>query len=364
MRISLVQVCVWLSAALAATAAGARVLAPPDEPAQSRASERDVAALPATLAATGLYVDAHALAVDPAHIEYSPQYPLWSDGAEKRRWISLPPGSAIDARDPDAWVFPVGTRLWKQFSLDGRALETRFSERLTDGRWRFATYRWNQTGDGADLVSEFGASVAHADAPGGRYDIPSRDDCQACHGGARSPVLGFSALQLSSDRDPLAPHAEAAHAEMPDLEALVARGLLVNLPEALRARPPRIATADPLQRAVLGYLHGNCSHCHHRGPGAVPLALTLAQTTDGSAEEVLVSLLGTARYRTHDAVGAPRIVAPGDPETSVLSQRMRSREPMRQMPPLGTQQADSVALALIERWIRQISSTSTRGTPR
>ena len=76
---------------------------------------------PPTLQETGLYSDFATLEVDPRHLAFSPQYPLWTDGAAKRRWISLPPGSAIDGSDPDAWVFPVGTRLWKEFSFGGPA---------------------------------------------------------------------------------------------------------------------------------------------------------------------------------------------------------------------------------------------------
>jgi hypothetical protein len=51
---------------------------------------------------------------------FSPQYPLWADGATKLRWVSLPKGGTIDAKDPDAWRFPVGTRFWKQFSFGDR----------------------------------------------------------------------------------------------------------------------------------------------------------------------------------------------------------------------------------------------------
>src|SRR5829696_2454750 len=58
---------------------------------------------PPTLQETGLYSDFATLEVDPRHLAFSPQYPLWTDGAAKRRWISLPPGSAIDGSDPDAW---------------------------------------------------------------------------------------------------------------------------------------------------------------------------------------------------------------------------------------------------------------------
>ena len=44
--------------------------------------------------------------IDPRNLAFAPQYPLWTDGAAKRRWISLPPGTAIDASDPENWVFP------------------------------------------------------------------------------------------------------------------------------------------------------------------------------------------------------------------------------------------------------------------
>ena len=97
--------------------------------------------LPETLAQTGLYVDAAMRHVASEARPYSPQYPLWSDGARKQRWLRLPAGTAIDASDPSAWEFPPGTKLWKQFS-HGRALETRYIERLADGSWRFATYLW------------------------------------------------------------------------------------------------------------------------------------------------------------------------------------------------------------------------------
>src|SRR5215204_7713958 len=41
---------------------------------------------PQALQETGLYSDFAALEVDPRHLAFSPQYPLWTDGAAKRRW--------------------------------------------------------------------------------------------------------------------------------------------------------------------------------------------------------------------------------------------------------------------------------------
>ena len=103
----------------------------------SRASAAD--ALPQQLSGTGFPIEgARAPALDL--LSFTPQYPLWSDGAQKRRWLYLPPGSFIDASRPDAWEFPRGTRLWKEFAYGGRRVETRYIERLADGSWRFAAY--------------------------------------------------------------------------------------------------------------------------------------------------------------------------------------------------------------------------------
>ena len=50
--------------------------------------------LPQRLADTGLYV-AGGTTIRPDVLPFSPQYPLWSDGAAKRRWIWLPPGTPL-----------------------------------------------------------------------------------------------------------------------------------------------------------------------------------------------------------------------------------------------------------------------------
>ncbi|HEX2198374.1 MAG TPA: hypothetical protein VHG88_07120, partial [Burkholderiales bacterium] len=59
-------------------------------------------------------------------LPFAPQYPLWSDGTAKRRWLYLPPGSAIDAARAGAWDFPAGTKAWKEFSYGARRIETRY----------------------------------------------------------------------------------------------------------------------------------------------------------------------------------------------------------------------------------------------
>lgn len=232
------------------------------------------------------------------------QYPLWSDGLDKRRWLYLPPGTAIDKSAVDAWEFPRGTRAWKEFSSQGR-VETRFIERLADGRWRFASYVWNAAGTEATLAPAEGIA---------KLGIPSRADCLACHDGAPVPILGYSAVQLA-------------------LEA--------------------IAEPVPGARAVLGYLHGNCGHCHNDAAlPALDLALDQrAANPEESAVRSLVSLVG--RYSRYGPAGAAetRRVKPGHSGESLLVTRMRSHDPLVRMPPLGVSVADAAGLALIERWI-------------
>jgi len=250
------------------------------------------AALPERLADTGLD-EARSLA-------FTPQYPLWSDGTAKRRWLALPPGASIDATRPDAWQFPAGTKAWKEFSYGGRKIETRFIERTAAGAWRFAAYVWNAEGTEARLAPAEGATLPVADAPGGRYAVPSRTDCLACHEGAPVPILGFSALQLAADLSRFSK-------------------VLNNL----SGEAPRIPVASPETRAALGYLHANCGHCHNDSGPLAGLGLVLSQPAAGAA--------------------------PADP--TVLLARMQHRNPLLRMPPLGVRVPHAEGAALVARWI-------------
>lgn len=305
--------------------------------------------VPQFLEETGLYADVGRLVVDPRHLAFTPQYPLWTDGASKRRWIALPAGTVIDGSDPNNWIFPVGTRLWKEFSFGGQRIETRYLERQADG-WRYGVYAWSADGRSAALVPD-GRRRAYPLAGGRAHRIPSLGDCKACHEGGRGPVLGFSALQLSPDRDPNAPHAEAVSGA--DLAMLIDTGLLIGLPASLREAPPRIATTSATERATLGYLHGNCGHCHNARGALRNLGLVLSHTV-GTREQAAISSTVAHPVRNPapgQSADALMRIEPQHPERSALLQRMASRYGALQMPPLGTEIVDAAAVALIRRWI-------------
>ena len=100
----------------------------------ARDGETSTSALPPfseKLSEMGLYADFASKTISSAVVEYEPAYKLWSDGDEKRRWVWLPPGTKIDTSDMDHWVFPVGTRFFKEFAVGGKRIETRMIERVS-----------------------------------------------------------------------------------------------------------------------------------------------------------------------------------------------------------------------------------------
>jgi hypothetical protein len=303
-----------------------------------------VAAMPRLLEETPNTLEETGLFALPS-MPFTPQYPLWSDGATKRRWLYLPPGASIDASNADAWQFPLGTRVWKEFSFAGRKVETRFMDLRADG-WHYATYIWNADETAATLAPTKGATAVEI-APGVHHRIPSEADCRACHASSPTPVLAFSALQLSEDRDPNAPHREALTEGAVTLRGLVAAGAVKNLPAPMTLVPPRIP-GDTTTRAALGYLHANCGGCHRADGALASVGMMLAHS---------VVHPGDAQRTTFDVASrfmAPRVrIAPGAHADSVLYKRISARTPTEQMPPLGTQLVDAEAQRLIAAWIDQ-----------
>src|SRR5690606_23060146 len=139
------------------------------------------------------YADFEARELAPGVRPYRPAYELWSDGADKARWIALPEGATIDTSDMDFWEFPAGTRLWKEFSRDGRRIETRLLSKTgsspTD--WYMMAYAW--TADEREAVA---APDGVTNALGTAHDVPGTGDCAKCHVRMPDIVIGVSAILL------------------------------------------------------------------------------------------------------------------------------------------------------------------------
>lgn len=311
-------------------------------------------AVPRLLSQTGLYAGSCTGPIAAHNLAFSPQYPLWSDGAHKARWVYLPRGKQIGTRNPGAWEFPAGTKFWKEFVFDGRRVETRFLWKTGDNDWVAATYVWRPDQSDADLAPEDGIADFVEIAPGKRHSIPGLADCRACHESRSFAPLGFNAVQLSTDRDPNALHAEPLAPGMATLQTLSEQQRFAPArPEWLQS-PPRIAAATPRTRSVLGYFTVNCGSCHNpENLGSLGLFLRHPTGAQDDPQGALRTAAGVpSRYAIPGApAGSTFRIAPGAPEHSAIAFRMASRRPISQMPPFGSVLVDSAAVELVRRWI-------------
>jgi hypothetical protein len=102
-------------------------------------------------------------------------------------------------------------------------------------------------------------------------------------------------------------------------------------------------------------MHGNCGHCHNERSALKNLGLFLRDVPGAAVPPAVASTVGhpvkkPAPGQSPDAVLR---VEPQNPDRSALLQRMSSRYPALQMPPLGTDLIDEEAVSLIRRWIAE-----------
>jgi hypothetical protein len=277
---------------------------------------------PRLLSETGLYADIASRAIAPGVESFEVRYPLWADGASKTRYLSVP--GTIDTSDMDRWVFPVGTRAWKEFRVGDVLVETRLLEKLESGEWLRVAYVWNEEGTDAIAVPD-----GESDAGGTAHDVPSSADCFSCHRGARDTLIGVSAIQLTSG----------------SLTALMPR---LSVPPAAEPLVP----GEGDTRAALGYLHGNCGHCHNDDYPLARFRTMRLNMPYGIAvpEDAPVYRTAMGAMANHDIGDTTTIIVPSEPDRSQLYVRMGLRD-MNQMPPLGTEIADESARAAIRSWI-------------
>ena len=300
-------------------------------------------------------------------VAFAPQYPLWSDGATKRRWIRLPAGHLRSTRRDPTPGTSRAARSCGRSSRSARRVETRYIERLPTAPGATRPTCGTRTARTRVLAPERGVEGVAVDArPAGATTFPSRADCRACHEGRAMPVLGFSALQLSPDRDPLAPHAERPrHGRRRSARARRARPRARSARGAARARR-RGSRPRRRERAGAGLPARQLRPLPQRRAARSPASsCALAQSRGRPARQrpALADVAGRREPLPRARAPKPRAPRagrrPSEPSCCRLRSRIRSPDAAARHAASSTPKPSPC----IERWIREDLATRAGEPP-
>lgn len=297
--------------------------------------------LPRNLSDFGFFQNGRAQLPAAKVVPYRLNIPLYSDGAEKLRFLYLPDTMQASADGEGLLDLPVGAALIKTFAFgdgeDRRLIETRVLLHRADG-WLALPYKWNDeqtdaklaiAGARIDLTTPKGEDIS--------YRVPNKNQCKECHG-------------LDGEVIPIGPKARNLSAEW--LGELTALGKLDAIPSGHSQFPlwEDRDTAD-LTASARGYLDVNCAHCHQPGATASNSGLDLRWEQD-DPHALGINKRPVAAGR--GSGGHLFDVVPGDPDNSIMTFRMRSNEAGVAMPELGKTTIDQDGADIVARWIEDM----------
>ena len=320
---------------------------------------------PKRLSETGLFASVEKHQPEAGLIPYSVNAPGWADGAHAERFIGLSGESQIAYTSSGGWNFQDGTVLVQTLSMPAgaggrvpaRRIETRLLVRQ-QGEWEGYSYLWNERQDEATLASKTGDTiefeVGDAGAPGGSrmqsWRVPSRTECMVCHSRAVNFVLGLTELQMNK----VYAYGNRNDNQLRTLDHLgVFSKPLRKPPESLGQLVDPYDSGEDLEKRARSFLHANCAVCHvEAGGGNSPMVLQYEKDLDQ------MKVVGARPQHDTFGIADAMLIAPGDPDRSVLVQRI-SRRGRGQMPPLVSGQVDTVAVELFRNWILGMKPTRT-----
>lgn len=288
---------------------------------------------------------------------------LFTDYAEKDRFIFLPPNTSMKYNENSVFEFPVGTIITKTFSLflqnpkdvKPKAIETRLLVKRKSG-WEAIEYVWDHSK--AEAVLHLGGGVESYDilAHNERalkvdYVIPNRRQCSSCHvtdtiNGSIQPIgpkAKFLNWTFAANED---------GSQENQLMYFARRAYLSGLPKDIKQVPTvavwSLPESGPIEKRAQAYLEINCAHCHNpRGP-AQNTGLYLMTELDpksnsyGFCKRPVAAGLGSG--------GRAFDINPEGAEHSIVHYRMKNDHLEVKMPQLGRSVAHTEALKVIEDW--------------
>jgi uncharacterized repeat protein (TIGR03806 family) len=295
-------------------------------------------------------------------IPYDINSVLFSNYAEKLRFIKMPEGSKANYTEEGALDFPKGTVIIKNFFYENdfrkpgegrRILETRLLVHEEKG-WTAYPYAWNeeQTEAFYDVAGDL-KKVSYINASGKRinidYIIPNKNQCKGCHIRDNKMLpIGPTAMQLNREY-------VYTTGKQNQLSYWQQHGLLNGLPalNTIDKFPAIDDESQSLDARARAYLDVNCGTCHHPQGPANTSGLFLHYNQDASVE------LGIMKSPVAAGRGAGKNsfdIVPGKPHKSILSFRMQTNDPGIAMPELGREQVHKEGVKLIREWIKKMET--------
>ncbi|WP_290792585.1 SO2930 family diheme c-type cytochrome [Flavihumibacter sp. UBA7668] len=292
-------------------------------------------------------------------IPYELNSSLFSNYAEKIRFMVLPPGKAAVYQAKKPFDLPLGTVLVKNFYYPvdfrqpdkGRYLiETRLLIHEETG-WNALPYIWNadQTEAYYDVAGDT-RTIGYIDSKGKKrtthYAIPNKNQCKGCHtNGKEFLPIGISARHLNKTV-----HSESNSANQ--LLIWAENGWLKNLPDSgVPANANWEDESSSIDQRARAYLDINCGHCHSvTGPANTSGLYLDMFNQDPTALGIHKTPVAAGRGSGNFSYA----IVPGKPEKSILVYRMNTIDPGIAMPELGREQIHKEGVALISEWIKQM----------
>lgn len=299
-------------------------------------------------------------------IPFQPAIALFSDYAQKARFVFIPPGKQVEFMAQDAFEFPIGSVLVKSFSLprsddvnaETELIETRLLIKREEG-WVGLPYVWDTDKQDATLRVT-GAQISWYMERGGvstafTYGVPDRNQCKICHQldtGTQSKItpIGIKARHLNHPID----FGNGSENQLKQWQQL---GILAQLPMDLGtiASIPVWNGHEQATRTAFakGYLDINCSHCHNPAGFASISGLRLEYWRDENSFSYGICKQPPG-YDGGEA-GLSFDIYPGNGDASIIPYRMSlsasNGHAKDQMPPLGRSLNHVEGIELIRRWI-------------
>lgn len=310
-----------------------------------------------SLSEYGFFDDLAKFTANDALVPYTLNAPLFTDYADKFRFIYVPSGAApAQYQTTSALNFPVGSALIKTFAYPDanggmRNIETRVLLHKENG-WVAYPYIWNDEQDEAALKVAGGDVIVEMTPPNGtpitiEYHVPNVNQCKGCHVNAQKEFMPIG---------PKIRNMNTVEDSSNQLDRLVQASVLASLPDNRADLPLTPSYSDPsnsLDVRAKAYLDANCAHCHALGSPADTSGLFLTwEETDPTHRGINKPPVAAGR----GSGGLDYDVVPGQPEESILVYRMDSVDPGIMMPELGRGLIDRAGVQLISDYISSIGN--------